>query len=121
MQPLRSHLLSAILRTPPEFAAYTGQMFVELLHKAVAAAALTAVTETSFNFEPYGVSAVVLLKESHVAAHFWPEYGKMSIDIHVCDYHNDNFQRALALAEALSFASIYPENRYCWRYNAVSG
>ena len=37
------------------------------------------------NYQPYGYSAVVILKTSHAAIHTWPEHGYISIDIFICD------------------------------------
>lgn len=41
-------------------------------------------------FEPLGFSYVVVLLESHVAVHTWPEYGAAQVTIHVCNYSRDN-------------------------------
>ena len=35
-------------------------------------------------FEPYGVSGVVVISESHLAIHTWPEYGYAAIDLFTC-------------------------------------
>ncbi len=48
-----------------------------------------------------GVTGVVLLAESHVAAHTWPELGAVTLDVYVCNLHADNSRRAQALLAAL--------------------
>ncbi len=35
-------------------------------------------------FNPQGMTGVVLLAESHIALHFWPEFGYLAIDIFTC-------------------------------------
>ena len=35
-------------------------------------------------FSPHGVSGVVVIAESHVAIHTWPEYGYCALDIFTC-------------------------------------
>lgn len=35
-------------------------------------------------FNPYGITGVLLLAESHIAWHSWPEYGYLAIDIFTC-------------------------------------
>ena len=35
-------------------------------------------------FEPYGVSGVVVISESHLSIHTWPEYGFAAVDIFTC-------------------------------------
>jgi S-adenosylmethionine decarboxylase len=45
--------------------------------------ALTRVSDHCHYFEP-GVSAVIILSESHLAVHTWPELGYMHVDIVTC-------------------------------------
>lgn len=35
-------------------------------------------------FQPQGITAVVLLAESHIALHSWPEFNYLAIDIYTC-------------------------------------
>lgn len=99
---LRSHHWSAILTASSEAYHWTETDFVAKLKRIVSLAGLTAVTEAAFTFQPQGVSAVVLLAESHVAIHFWPEKGKITVDIHICDFHQDNQPKAEKLAHLLA-------------------
>lgn len=54
------------------------------LVEAAASAGLTAVASTHHAFEPQGLSAVVLLSESHIAAHTWPETGRAYVTLTSC-------------------------------------
>ena len=38
----------------------------------------------SYKFEPYGVTAIALLAESHLSIHTWPESQYSAIDIFTC-------------------------------------
>ena len=43
------------------------------------------IVESNFHhFNPLGVSGVVIIKESHLTIHTWPEYGYAAIDIFTC-------------------------------------
>ncbi len=44
----------------------------------------TVVTDAFHSFSPHGVSGVVVIAESHVAIHTWPEYGYAAVDIFTC-------------------------------------
>lgn len=44
----------------------------------------TVVTHTFHSFSPCGISGVVVIAESHVAIHTWPEYGYAAVDIFTC-------------------------------------
>jgi S-adenosylmethionine decarboxylase proenzyme len=35
-------------------------------------------------FNPHGVSGVVVIAESHLAIHTWPEYGYAAVDLFTC-------------------------------------
>ena len=75
--------------------------------EAVAAAGLGAVAELFHRFTPApgatqsGVTGVVLLAESHLAVHTWPELGAVTLDVYVCNLGADNSARAEALLLAL--------------------
>jgi S-adenosylmethionine decarboxylase len=69
---------------------------------AVEAAGLQAVGELFHRFAPPGgVTGVVLLAESHLALHTWPEHGAVTLDVYVCNVSTDNAHRAEAVVAAL--------------------
>jgi spermidine synthase len=47
-------------------------------------AGATVINSTFHHFSPYGVSGVVVIQESHLAIHTWPEYGYASVDLYTC-------------------------------------
>jgi S-adenosylmethionine decarboxylase proenzyme len=51
---------------------------------AVAASGATIVSDTFHHFSPFGVSGVVVIAESHVTIHTWPEYRYAAVDIFTC-------------------------------------
>jgi S-adenosylmethionine decarboxylase proenzyme len=69
--------------------------------RAVEASGLTLVGERFHQFEPQGVTGAVILAESHLAIHTWPETGSVTIDVYVCNYTTDNTHKAQALFKAL--------------------
>jgi S-adenosylmethionine decarboxylase len=73
---------------------------------AVDAAGLTPVGECFHPFapehgEPRGVTGVLLLAESHLAVHTWPELDAVTLDVYVCHRRADNSGRAEAVLDAL--------------------
>ena len=44
----------------------------------------TIVTETFHHFSPHGVSGAVIIAESHLAIHTWPEFGYAAVDLFTC-------------------------------------
>lgn len=48
------------------------------------------VWSVSFNrFPPNGVSGVVVISESHLSVHTWPEVNYMALDIYTCGAHTE--------------------------------
>ncbi|GAA5175966.1 hypothetical protein GCM10025771_09540 [Niveibacterium umoris] len=77
-----------------------------LCRRETAAAGLTVVAELFHRFPapqtaPAGITGVLLLAESHLAVHTWPELRGVTLDAYVCNYSADNSARAEALIEAL--------------------
>ena len=56
----------------------------EILIKAAQEAGATPLEVSIHKFSPQGITGVVLLAESHIAVHSWPEYNYMAIDIFTC-------------------------------------
>ena len=52
---------------------------------AAAKIAKATIVGTHFHqFSPFGISGVVVIAESHVAVHTWPEHGYAAVDIFTC-------------------------------------
>jgi S-adenosylmethionine decarboxylase len=51
---------------------------------------------------PSGVTATVLLAESHLCVHTWPEQRAVTLDVYVCNFGGDHSTKAQALMDALT-------------------
>ncbi|HET6527711.1 MAG TPA: adenosylmethionine decarboxylase [Balneolaceae bacterium] len=51
---------------------------------ATRASGATIISHDFHKFSPHGVSGVVVIAESHVAIHSWPEYNYAAVDIFTC-------------------------------------
>jgi spermidine synthase len=56
------------------------------------------------NGEPGGITGALLLAESHLAVHTWPERGGVTLDVYVCNFSSDNCDKAQRLFDALVVA-----------------
>jgi spermidine synthase len=73
---------------------------------AAAAAAGATVVATSFHrFSPTGVSGVVLIAESHLTIHTWPERGYAAVDVFTCGASVDPWGAYTSLKADLGAAS----------------
>ncbi len=55
-----------------------------LLESAVKVAGLTKISSHYYQFQPHGATGVVLLAESHISIHTWPEHGLATVDVYTC-------------------------------------
>lgn len=84
----------------------------QLCLAAVAEVGLQAVGALFHRFTPQpcqdsetvGVTGVVLLAESHLAVHTWPEQAAVTLDVYVCNLGQDNGAPARALMRRLTLA-----------------
>lgn len=60
------------------------EMLESTLTQAAIAAQATILKITTHHFTPSGMTGLILLQESHMSVHTWPEYGYASIDIYTC-------------------------------------
>lgn len=56
----------------------------EFMLAAAKLANATIVTETIHRFNPHGISGMVVIAESHLAIHTWPEHGCAAVDVFTC-------------------------------------
>lgn len=66
---------------------------------------------------PPGVTGVVLLAESHLAVHTWPELGAVTLDVYVCNLGADHSAQAEALMQQLQslFGPASAQRQRVWR------
>lgn len=77
--------------------------------QAVQQSGLRAVGELFHTFTPIGdgpvgpcgVTATILLAESHLCVHTWPELGSVTLDVYVCNFGADHSARAQELMRTL--------------------
>ncbi|PUA97867.1 S-adenosylmethionine decarboxylase [Acidovorax sp. 107] len=94
---------------------------------AVRAAGLQAVGQLFHEFPatvhgPGGVTATVLLAESHLCVHTWPEQRAVTLDVYVCNFGADHSAKAHALMDTL-LALFQPTavDRHALQRGVVSG
>ncbi|MBL8471420.1 MAG: adenosylmethionine decarboxylase [Rhodocyclaceae bacterium] len=63
----------------------------------VAGAGLRAVARVFHRFPGGGVTGAIVLEESHLALHTWPESCLVTMDLYVCNFSGDNRAKARAL------------------------
>jgi spermidine synthase len=78
-----------------------GERFRSKCLEMVDASGLTTMDATFHQFEGQGFTGTVVLAESHLAIHTWPERQGLTLDVYVCNYSADNSVKARKLFDLL--------------------
>ncbi|MEW6723557.1 MAG: adenosylmethionine decarboxylase [Bacillota bacterium] len=83
MNALGRHVLAEVYGCDPNIINDVEQVEEIMVQAALEAGA--EVREVAFHkFSPQGVSGVVVISESHLAIHTWPELGYCAVDVFTC-------------------------------------
>ena len=69
--------------------------------KLVEEVGLSTVGHYFHQFDGGGVTGMIVLAESHMSIHTWPEKKYVTVDVYVCSYSQDNRPRARQLYQSL--------------------
>ena len=83
MKQLGIHIISQFYQCQEEIL-NNSQKIEEILLESCEKANATVIQHTFYQFSPQGVSGIVLLAQSHVSIHTWPEYKYAMVDILTC-------------------------------------
>jgi len=72
-----------------------------LCRRVCKGAGLEVVAEAFHQFAGAGATGALVLAESHLAIHTWPELESVTLDLYVCNYSQDNRAAAEAAYDAL--------------------
>jgi S-adenosylmethionine decarboxylase len=73
----------------------------EVMVKAAIDCGAMVLGESFHHFSPQGVSGVVIIAESHLSIHTWPEYGYAAVDVFTCGTTVEPEKAARVLIEKL--------------------
>jgi S-adenosylmethionine decarboxylase len=82
---------NAFLTDLNSFVAFTENLLQENL--------LEKVGKSSFVFENGSYTIAYCLKESHICIHTWPEINRVTMDIYLCNYSQDNSDKVRSISK----------------------
>ena len=78
----------------------------EHMNEAVRQSGATIVRSTFHRYNPQGVSGVVIIAESHLSIHSWPEYGYAAVDFFTCGNTVDPHKAAEYMKKMLASSDM---------------
>ena len=60
------------------------RFLADTLESAAKSSGATIVESVFHTFNPHGASGVLIIAESHIAIHTWPEFGYAALDVFTC-------------------------------------
>jgi len=79
----------------------------EAMTEAVRRSGATIVRSVFHQYNPQGVSGVVVIAESHISIHTWPEYGYAAVDFFTCGQAVDPYKAHEHLVKTLNCKSPF--------------
>ncbi|MBM3155569.1 MAG: S-adenosylmethionine decarboxylase proenzyme [Chloroflexi bacterium] len=104
MNALGRHLLLELKDCDPEVLNDLEFLKSSLTETAVQIGA-TVIGDSFHQFSPQGVSGVVIISESHLFIHTWPEYSYAAVDVFTCGEKVDPMLAVEPLVEKLGSKS----------------
>ena len=104
-QPVIYHRAAKLYGIDPKLLSHRNKLFVAL-DELTKELDLHIVKKFSHQFKPHGLSVLLVLAESHLAIHTWPEYGFLHFDIVSCGDEDDLSNLPKALKDAFHPKSL---------------
>jgi S-adenosylmethionine decarboxylase proenzyme len=105
LNALGRHILAEFYECDPEILNDVEKVEIYMKRAALECGA-TIVNSVFHTFNPHGVSGVVVIAESHLAIHTWPEYGYAAVDVFTCGDTVDPWVANRVLQESFKAKNI---------------
>lgn len=83
MAVIGKHIIAELYGVERRLISYESKVR-EIVESVVEEANLVKIGSVYKQFKPYGVTGIVLIAESHISLHTWPEYETVNLDIFTC-------------------------------------
>ena len=105
-KPLATHLLIELFDCDSKILNDSNQVkdiFIDAAKKGKA----TIVNDLFHEFSPHGLTGVLVITESHLSIHTWPEFNYAAVDVFSCDDKLDGNKIKEILEKKLNSKEVY--------------
>ena len=102
------HIVADLYGCNPEIIK-SAESMAETFEGAVKHAELNKLSSYYHQFKPFGATGVVVISESHLSFHTWPEHRYVAIDVYTCGDHESAFKAFDYIVEKLNPERIEKE------------
>lgn len=82
------------------------QLLEKEMKEAARVSGATVVKSTFHRYNPQGLSGIIVIAESHLSIHTWPEYGYAAIDCFTCGSSVDPWKALEYIQKALECKTV---------------
>lgn len=118
MKALGIHLLAELCDCDAVILNSINDIETILISAAIESGA-TVLNHMFHKFSPQGVSGVIVIAESHIAIHTWPEFNYAAVDVFTCGKHVNPYDIIYYIEDKFSCQKICISNFY--RTHETSG
>ena len=105
MRILGRHLIAELSDCPGELL-NDSAILEKAMKEAARVSGATVVNSAFHRYNPQGLSGIIVIAESHLSVHTWPEYGYAAIDCFTCGTSVDPWKALEYLKNALKCGSM---------------
>ncbi|MFB6305775.1 MAG: adenosylmethionine decarboxylase [Flavobacteriales bacterium] len=109
MKPLGKHLLIELNNCDTEVLKDLTHL-EKAMNRSAKAGGANIVDSNFHAFSPYGISGVIIIKESHLTIHTWPEHQYAAVDLFSCSGKIDADKIIAVLKEELMAENVIIED-----------
>ena len=106
MKPLATHLLIELFDCDSKILSDSNQV-KDIFINAAKEGKATIVNDLFHEFSPHGLTGVLVITESHLSIHTWPEFNYAAVDVFSCDDKLDGDKIKQILEKKLKSKEVY--------------
>ena len=99
--PLGTHVFGNLFKCKNVLLLEDESYTKNVLYEAARRSGATPLVFSFYKFDPHGVTATLILSESHISVHSYPDHATVFVDVFTCGEHTTPYSGVRYLVETL--------------------